>query len=54
MKKYGGKLANQMKRHIKGATVTIRKDGRLDIPESDICLAYKIVKRKRLHPFEWD
>lgn len=53
-KKYGKKLANRMKKHIGMVTVVVRKDGKLDIPESDIHLAYRAVKKMKTHPLEWD
>ncbi len=53
-KKYGKKLASKMKKHIGMVTVVVRKNGKLDIPESDILLAYRIVKKEKVSPLEWD
>jgi len=52
--KYGKETANKMKKHLKGITVRLRKDGKIDIPESDVRLAYKIVMGKKVHSSEWD
>lgn len=53
IKKYGAKMFKKMSKHLIGITVTI-KDGKEDIPESDLELAYKVVKGKKVHPLEWD
>ena len=53
-KKYGKETANKMKKHLKGITVKVRKDGKIDIPGSDLRLAYRIVMGKKAHSSEWD
>jgi len=53
-KKYGKALAAKMKKHMAGATCVIRKDGKFDIPEGDVRLAYKAAMGKKIHSFEWD
>ena len=55
-KKYGKELAKKMSksRYLKGNTVTIRPDGKFDIPERDIDLAWRDVTGKAIHPLEWD
>ena len=52
---YGKDLADKMKKseYLMGITVTM-KNGKMDIPESDIILAYKDVTGKPIHYFEWD
>lgn len=54
--RYGKRIANKMKhsKYLRGITITLRDDGRMDIPEHDINLAYKDVTGKRIHPLEWD
>lgn len=39
---------------LDGITCTITPDGKIDIPQNDIDLAYKAVKGKYINPFEWD
>lgn len=53
--KYGKTLAKKMKKsqYLDGITVTMR-DGEMDIPERDIDLAYRDVKKRYIHPEEWD
>lgn len=54
-KKYGKRLANKMKKskYLQGITMTL-KNGKLDIPERDIDLAYRDVMKRPIHIFEWD
>ena len=52
--KYGKEIGQKMKKQLKGITVRVRKDGKIDFPESDIRLAYKIVTGKKVHSSEWD
>ena len=56
IKKYGKKTADKMKssKYLKGITLVFTEDGKADIPESDIRLAYKDVIGKPIHPLEWD
>jgi len=51
-KKCGKALAAKMKKHMAGATCAIRKDGKFDIPEGDVRLAYKAAMGKEVS--EWD
>lgn len=55
-RKYGKKLSDKMKKsvYLKGITITRTEDGKVDIPEHDIYLAYKDVTGKDIHPLEWD
>ena len=55
-KKYGKEIADEMKQssYLQGITITMTENGETDIPESDIRLAYKDIKGKRISPFEWD
>jgi hypothetical protein len=53
IKKYGKSMFKKMDKHLVGITITVT-DGEEDIPESDLELAYKVVKGKKVHPFEWD
>jgi hypothetical protein len=54
-KRYGKKLANKMKKseYLIGITVEM-KNGQMDIPESDIHLAWKDATGKKIHPLEID
>lgn len=54
--KYGAKMADKMKKSIflRHNTVTLRSDGKVDIPERDIDLAYRDVTGKKILPWEWD
>ena len=56
IEKYGKKLAKKMEKskYLKGITVEMRPDGKTDIPEGDIHLAWKDVTGRQIHPFEWD
>jgi len=53
---YGKALAKKMEKskYLQGITVTMTKEGKTDIPEHDIHLAYKDVTGKKIHPLEWD
>jgi len=55
-KTYGKKIAKKMERsqYLRGITVEMTKDGKIDIPEEDIIRAWKDVKGKDIHPFDWD
>lgn len=54
--KYGKEMADKMKKsqYLFGITCVKRDDGELDIPESDIELAYKDVTGQKIHPYEVD
>ncbi|GAI09732.1 unnamed protein product [marine sediment metagenome] len=54
--KYGKEIADKMKKSkmMCGITMSLRADGKTDIPERDIELAYKDVMGKPIHPLEWD
>lgn len=56
VQKYGKELADKMKKssYLNSITVTMTKDGKVDIPERDIYLAYKDVTKQKIHPLEWD
>lgn len=53
---YGKEMAAKMKKSkmLRGITMTILPNGELDIPESDIRLAYKDVTGQKIHDLEWD
>ena len=53
--KFGKKIADKMKEsdYLKGITVRI-KDGEIDIPYSDIFLAYRDVMGDHIDWWEWD
>ena len=55
-KKYGKKMADKMKKSnmLKGITVSLTDDGKADIPERDIEIAYKDVNKKYIGHMEWD
>ena len=55
-KKYGKELADKMSKskYLKGITVELTKEGKVDIPEGDIVLAYKDVMNMPIHYMEWD
>jgi len=56
IKKYGKKMAAKMKKssYLEGITVSIDKNGKMDIPERDIEIAYKDVTGKKISDAEWD
>ncbi len=39
---------------LQGITVSMGKDGKADIPESDIDRAYRDVTGGKINPSEWD
>lgn len=53
---YGEEMADKMKKSkmLIGITMTILPSGEMDIPESDIRLAYKDVTGQKIHNLEWD
>lgn len=55
-KKYGKEIAEKIKKSplLRGITVSLREDGKIDIPERDIELAYKDIMGKHIQPWEWD
>lgn len=55
-KKYGKEMADRIKKSpfLRGVTVELREDGKTDIPERDIELAYKEIMGKPIQPWEWD
>ena len=55
-KKYGKELADKMRKskYLQGITVELTEEGKVDIPEGDIRLAYKDVLGKPIHFLEWD
>ena len=56
IKVYGKKLWNKIKKSamMRGITVIVREDGKIDIPERDIELAIKEIKGEHISPLEWD
>jgi hypothetical protein len=54
--KYGKEMAKKMSKSkmLRGITMTMTADGKPDIPESDIYLAWKDVTGKKIHDLEWD
>jgi hypothetical protein len=56
IKVYGEEMAKKMSKSkmLRGITITMTDDGKPDIPESDIRLAYKDVTGQKIHDLEWD
>ena len=54
--KYGKEIADKIKKSpfLRDVTVELREDGKVDIPERDIELAYKDITGKPIQPWEWD
>lgn len=54
--KYGKEMAYKIKASpfLRGCTVSLREDGKVDIPASDIEIAYKEIIGKKIYPWEWD
>ena len=54
--KYGKEMADKISKskYLHGITISIGKDGKPDIPERDIHLAYKDVTGKHIGVGEWD
>jgi len=50
IKKYGEKLLNEISEagYLDGITVSINKDGEVDISEDDIIIAIKMLKCKKI------
>jgi hypothetical protein len=54
IKKYGEENYRRMCEFMEAITVSVDEDGKIDIPERDLELAYKQVHGYKMHPFEWD
>ena len=56
IKKYGKELADKMRKskYLQGITVELTEEGKVDIPEGDIRLAYKDVMGKPIYYEEMD
>ena len=56
IKKYGKELADKMSKskYLQEITVELTEEGKVDIPESDIMLAYKDIVGKSIYYEEWD
>ena len=54
IRKYGKETYQKMCKFMNGITVSLDKDGEVDIPERDLELAYKQLHGYKMHPFEWD
>lgn len=56
IKKYGKTIAKKMSKskYLTGITITMTDDGKPDIPESDIRLAFKDIIGKKIEDSEWD
>ena len=54
--KYGKKIVDKTRqsKYLRGITVELTNEGKVDIPEYDIKIAYKDVTGKYISPFEWD
>lgn len=54
--RYGKDMADRMEKSpmLKGITITIRDDGKWDIPEEDILRAYRDILGETIHPHEID
>lgn len=52
-KKYGKKIFKKMQEELAGATLLIKENGELDIPESDLRRAYEIVTKGQSE-IPWD
>ena len=55
-KKYGKEIADKMSKskYLRGITIELTKEDKVDIPEGDIRLAYKDVMNMSIHFLEWD
>ena len=53
---YGKENAEKMKKssYLQGITVSFTKDGEIDYPKSDIELAFRDIKKEKIHSYEWD
>ncbi len=56
IKKYGKELLDKISEagHLDGITVSVGKDGEVDIPEEDIIRAIKWYKGEKTSSFDWD
>lgn len=58
IKKYGKSMYKKMLKTgmLTGITLVLNPDGTVDIPETDLELAYKVATKgiNSVHPFEWD
>ena len=54
-KRFGKAMWNKMMKtgYLRGITVTL-KNGEMDIPESDLSIAYRAAKGEKIHELEWD
>ena len=55
-KKYGKEIADKMSKskYLRGITVELTEDGKVDISEGDIAIAYKDITNKPIYYEEWD
>ena len=56
IKKYGKSMLKKMEKTgwLDGITVSINKDGTINVPESDYDRAYRAAMGEEIHPLEWD
>ena len=54
IRKYGEKNYKKMCKYMEAITVSVDKDGKIDIPERDLELAYRQTKGYKPHWSEWD
>ena len=55
IEKYGEHVWDAMQNSVYLVGITIRiKDGEIDIPSSDLELAYKHIQGKQIYSWEWD
>jgi len=54
--KYGEKMLNEISEagYLDGITVSVNKNGEVDIPESDIRMAIREFNGEKIGDFEWD
>lgn len=56
IKKHGEKLLNEISEagYLDGITISVDKNGAVDIPESDIIRAIRAYNGKKIHHGDWD
>ncbi len=56
IKKYGENILNEISEagYLDGITISVDKNGDVDIPEGDIILAIRAHNGKRIHHGDWD
>lgn len=54
--KYGKVMLKKMRAtgFLSGITMSLNKNGEVDVPDRDYELAYRAARGKKIHPEEWD